>query len=85
MVLFSAKSMFLMNTGSEYTVDMFLTFRVTVKSPENSEVVKCLVKEVRLLNPLFQAGDIRGMCRGRGGGIQTISALVLMQRHRIHM
>jgi hypothetical protein len=33
--------------------------RNTFKSPKNCEVVKLLVKEVRMLNPQFQAGHIR--------------------------
>ena len=34
---------------------------MTFKSSENCEVVKYLIKEIRILNPEFQAGLIRGM------------------------
>ena len=34
-------------------------FRETFKTAENGEVVKRLINEVRLLNPQFQAGQIR--------------------------
>ena len=38
---------------------------MTFKSSENCEVVKYLIKEIRILNPEFQAGLIRGMsCDG---------------------
>lgn len=37
----------------------YIIFRETFKSAGNSEVVKRLVNEVRMLNPEFQAGHIR--------------------------
>lgn len=41
------------------------TYRVTFKSSENCEVVKQLIREIRILNPEFQAGHIRGKsCSG---------------------
>lgn len=48
--------------------DYVFLFRNTIKSPQNVQVVQRLVKEVRGLNPSFDAVDIRGksphsMCR----------------------
>ncbi len=45
---------------TRFTVVCFVMYRASIKSDENQSIMTRLVKEVRGLNPTFDAADIRG-------------------------
>ena len=49
------------NSLELFTVDAAsMSYRLSIKSDENEQVMRSVVKEVKGLNPTFDAADIRG-------------------------